>query len=369
MFILYNKKMSSSSRSNNTHAKSQSPPPIRNRIKKSPNTNNNSPSSSSSSSKPTTNTTNDPRHDAITTQSLSKAWKSYSLWLKIKMILHMVLVIIFAAIPHTICTKLGIWKSQDDDWIPIEHGRLYYLKYKMDTHFTFAVAIRNPSTGALYIRSPPPLTPDLIEKTKYLGIVAAIDVTIAHDKFSNEWKEAFPSCRVLSGSQDRDEISNRVPVDENVEDNLVWLKNEFGIRQVIPTTKYTDFYDSFLIIDSDNMVKTNGTGSTDKIVIMPCGFQHAPFSFTNPQSWVFLVMSRRPFGIAVPFAFIFCTDLLQASTTLKEVAKVPNIKKLVFQHGSNPVFQSDDDDDVNGALVQCSNEVLTRRNFFFEFWA
>jgi hypothetical protein len=81
------------------------------------------------------------------------------------------------------------------------------------------------------------------------------------------------------------------------------------------------------------------------------------------------VMSRRPFGIAVPFAFIFCTDLLQASTTLKEVAKVPNIKKLVFQHGSNPVFQSDDDDDVNGALVQCSNEVLTRRNFFFEFWA
>jgi hypothetical protein len=288
----------------------------------------------STPSPPNNNQPDDPTHSAGAILSLRTAWNSLSIFGKVKFTFHIFNLMTFLLIPTKISMMLGLKRKCDVDLKCQVPNQIFTFLYSHGVFFSYCVIVKKTNSNQLFVRSPAPLTLELKEKIAKIGVVKVIEATVAHDTYAGQWKDEYPEAKVICGKDDIHIISQRVPVDYAIEDVSEWLLQDFSISQHISVKETQDTYDSFIVVELPHHHHKN-------VILMPCGYALAHVSPFYPLTWGYMFTNTRPFGMFITQSLIWCKNRERVKQIIMDqVAKVPNIDMLLFQHGTDCNWKS-----------------------------
>jgi hypothetical protein len=207
--------------------------------------------------------------------------------------------------------------------VEIEPGRIWTVEYAMRSATSNCVIVKG-NDGKLLLRSPPPTTiPQVVEEVSKIGEPGVILASLAHDTFTDQWKEKFPQAIVLAGKRDAPIVSDRVKVDATVEDSEKLLKENYNIVKVLPTT-FTRYDDQYLVVQLKDKKLS---------CLMPCGYVNMPgFSLGR------YICATQGLTFVRMFSHVFASDPAQADVQTKQIISEfgTKINSYVFLHG-NPL--------------------------------
>lgn len=258
---------------------------------------------------------------------------------KVRMALATAVFAVTVALPGKVASvarrAMGTEQVSVSEVVP---GHVYVVPYDMPSGPSNCVVLRSEK-GELLMRSPPPLDGDVgarrLAKVKELGTPTALVGTVPHDTFVDRWAALFPEAEILAPKADADVVSARQRVTRSLEDASEDLRSKWGLTRSFPSS-WTPFQEPYWVVRA-----RVGLGDAEtNVLVLPCGFAHMPFQWTNPMSWLLLaggVAYRSPSGVGVPrpFAWFFSGPRLALGDADVAVARqVPNVRFVVPMHGT-----------------------------------